>query len=70
MWPPDGFFWWYNTGFVELEFIPGDGDHTKVELEDATQDDGKYMYKVRGTGKVIKLHKLHSSRKTYTDTLV
>ena len=35
-------------GFVELEFIPGDGDHTKVELEDDTQDDGKDMDKEHG----------------------
>ncbi|MEM6826774.1 MAG: DUF1629 domain-containing protein [Pseudomonadota bacterium] len=46
-------------GFVELEFIPGDGDHTKVELEDATQDDGKYMYKEHGrhwdSGRALKV---------------
>lgn len=31
-------------GFVELDFIPGDGDRTKVELRDPAQDDGKFMH--------------------------
>lgn len=31
MWPPDGFFWWYNTGFLELEFIHGHKQRSRYE---------------------------------------
>ncbi|MET4131408.1 hypothetical protein ABIE62_000520 [Porphyrobacter sp. MBR-155] len=46
-------------GFVELELIRGDGDLKKVELQDPTQDDGKYMHHEHGrhwdSGRALKV---------------